>query len=66
LLSEVEQKIEAYNYAIAKINSCFEAMGLYENKLAAIGQGDVMPVSHESDADQDISNSNGIVNDVDA
>jgi len=34
--------------------------------LAAIGQGDVISVSHESEADQDISNSNGIVNDVDA
>jgi len=66
LLSEVEQKIEAYNYAIARINSCFEAMGLYENKLAAIGQTDFISVSHESEADQDISYSNGIVGNVDA
>jgi hypothetical protein len=48
LLSEVEQKIEAYNDAVAGINGCLEGMGLYENKLAVIGQSDVVLVSVDS------------------
>lgn len=42
LLSEVEQKIEAYNIAINGINDCLDAMGLYENKLAVIGQSEAL------------------------
>jgi len=49
LLSEVEQKIEAYNDAVAGINGCLEGMGLYENKLAVIGQSDVVLVSVDSE-----------------
>jgi hypothetical protein len=49
LLSEVEQKIEAYNDAVAGINGCLEGMGLYENKLAVIGQSDVVSVSVDSE-----------------
>lgn len=49
LLSEVEQKIEAYNDAVAGINGCLEGMGLYENKLAVIGQSDVVSVSIDSE-----------------
>ena len=48
-LSEVEQKIEAYNDAVAEINGCLEGMGLYENKLAVIGQSDVVLVSGDSE-----------------
>ncbi len=44
LLSEVEQKIEAYNAAVVGINGCLEGMGLYENKLAMIGKLDISEV----------------------
>jgi hypothetical protein len=36
LLSEVEQKIAAYNEAVLEINSCLEAMQLYERQLPVI------------------------------
>ena len=36
LLSEVEQKIAVYNKAVAGINSCLEAMQLYERQLPVI------------------------------
>ena len=45
LQSEVEQKIEAYNQAVAGINSCLEAMQLkYEHQLPQIANSDSIPV----------------------
>lgn len=49
LMGEVEQKIEAYNFAVTGINGCLEGMGLYENKLAVIGQSDVVSVVDDSE-----------------
>jgi replication fork clamp-binding protein CrfC len=45
LLSEVEQKIDSYNQAIAGINNCLQAMQLYEHQMPVIAEGDVIPVS---------------------
>lgn len=45
LLSVVEQKIEAYNSAVASINSCLQAMQLYEHFLPIIGDADVIPLN---------------------
>ena len=47
LLSEVEQKIAAYNEAVLGINSCLEAMQLYERQLPVIA------ASLEADAASD-------------
>ncbi len=41
LLSTVEQKIEVYNSAVAGINSCLQAMQLYDYLLPLIGASDV-------------------------
>lgn len=57
LLSEVEQKIEAYNCAVTGINSCLEGMGLYENKLAGIGQSEGLVVTDSEAVD-------GVLDDV--
>ncbi|MGC1393485.1 MAG: dynamin-like GTPase family protein [Coleofasciculaceae cyanobacterium] len=58
LLSEVEQKIEAYNSAVTGINACLEGMGLYENKLAGIGQFEGLVVTDSEVVD------GGFVDDV--
>ncbi|MGB5960691.1 MAG: dynamin-like GTPase family protein [Coleofasciculaceae cyanobacterium] len=58
LLSEVEQKIEAYNSAVTGINGCLEGMGLYENKLAGIGQSEGLVVTDSEVVD------GGFVDDV--
>lgn len=58
LLSEVEQKIEAYNSAVTGINACLEGMGLYENKLAEIGQFEGLVVTDSEVVD------GGFVDDV--
>ncbi|MBR8836584.1 MAG: dynamin-like GTPase family protein [Stigonema ocellatum SAG 48.90 = DSM 106950] len=39
-LSVIEQKITAYNSAVTAINSCLQAIGLYERLLPVIGQFD--------------------------
>jgi replication fork clamp-binding protein CrfC len=49
LLSEVEQKIDTYNQTVAGINSCLQAMKLYEHLLPVIGQSDTIPVSSNLD-----------------
>lgn len=41
LLSQVEGKIEEYNTAVAGINSCLQAMQLYEHLLPIIGEEEV-------------------------
>ncbi len=55
LLSAVEQKIAAYNQAVTAINSCLQAMGLYEHLLPEIGKYDAEVV------DLNISDNNGLV-----
>ena len=49
LLSEVEQKIAAYNEAVAGINSCLEAMQLYERQLPVIAAN--LEVDNASDSE---------------
>jgi len=49
LLSEVEQKIDTYNQTVSGINSCLQAMQLYEHLLPVIGQSDTIPVSPNLD-----------------
>ncbi len=45
LLSEFGQKIEVYNQAVAGINSCLQAMQLYEHQLPVIAESDISSVS---------------------
>ena len=54
LLSAVEQKIEAYNSAVSSINSCLQAMQLYEHLLPVISDVD-------SELIDKIAANNGIV-----
>ncbi|RCJ38798.1 dynamin family protein [Nostoc minutum NIES-26] len=54
LLSAVEQKIEAYNSAVFNINTCLQAMQLYEYLLPVISNSD-------SELVDSISESNGIL-----
>lgn len=70
LQSQVEQKIEAYNQAVAGINTCLQAMQLYEHLLPAMGDSDFIPVAPEPEAFNfslagiGVSDSNGIVDAV--
>ena len=70
LHSQVEQKIEGYEQAVAGINRCLQAMQLYEHLLPALGQSDFIPVSPEPEdfdfslAGVGVSNSNGIADAV--
>ncbi|MBS3027718.1 MAG: dynamin family protein [Dolichospermum sp. DET50] len=41
LLSQVQEKIQEYNSAVAGINSCLQAMQLYEHLLPIIGEEEV-------------------------
>ncbi|MEA5554298.1 dynamin family protein [Anabaena cylindrica UHCC 0172] len=41
LLSQVAEKVEEYNTAVAGINSCLQAMQLYEHLLPIIGEEEV-------------------------
>ncbi|MBU7582025.1 MAG: dynamin-like GTPase family protein [Nostoc sp. TH1S01] len=54
LLSVVEQKIESYNAAVSGINSCLQAMQLYDYLLPVITLG-------ELDVVEQIAASNGVV-----
>ena len=47
LESQYEKNIEAYNQAVAGINSCLEAMQLFKHLLPYFGQSDLIPVSIE-------------------
>jgi len=42
---EIVQKIAVYNQAVSSINSCLQAMQLYEHLLPAIGEGEILPIS---------------------
>lgn len=70
LQSQFEQKIELYNQAVAGINTCLQAMQLYEHLLPAIGDSDFTPFSPEPEAINlslagvDVSDLNGIVDAV--
>ncbi|WP_026734218.1 dynamin-like GTPase family protein [Fischerella sp. PCC 9605] len=57
LLSEVEQKIATYNQAVSSINSCLQAMSLYDHLLPVIGISDVIPIAEK----HEVIVSNGVV-----
>jgi hypothetical protein len=64
LLNAVEQKIAAYNQAIFSINSCLQAMSLYEHLLPVIGDTDMKSLSTVAKVDEistSSSNNNGVV-----
>jgi F0F1-type ATP synthase membrane subunit b/b' len=61
LLSTVEQKIEDYNTGVSAINTCLQAMGLYEHLLPIIGDSDSIPVSANSQEVDINANGNGVV-----
>jgi len=68
--AEIVGRIEAYNQAVAGINSCLQAMQLYEHLLPIIGDSDFIPVSTDAEAlnvsltGVDVSYPNGIVDTV--
>ena len=70
LQSQVEGKIEAYNQAVAGINSCLQAMQLYDRILPAISQANFTPISPKPEAFNfslagvDVSDSNGMADTV--
>jgi replication fork clamp-binding protein CrfC len=53
LQSEIEQKIEEYDRAIAGINNCLTAMQLYEHQLPAIGRFESLEQEDNSKLDSD-------------
>lgn len=65
--TEIQDNISAYNQAIAGINSCLQAMKLYDHLLPAIGDVDFIPVSTDAEplnfslTSVDVSTSNGKV-----
>lgn len=64
LLNTVEQKITAYNQAVSSINSCLQAMSLYEHLLPVIGDTDIKSLPTVAKVDEistSSSNSNGVV-----
>ncbi len=60
LLSVVDKKIENYNSAVNGINSCLQAIQLYEHLLPVIGQFDADVVDLTS-ASNDFIEANGLV-----
>nr|WP_199301396.1 dynamin-like GTPase family protein [Trichocoleus sp. FACHB-90] len=62
LQSAVEQKVADYNSAVTGINSCLQAMGLYDHQLPVIGQSDVIPVSPNPEAFSGSASGGGVVN----
>lgn len=53
LLSEVLQKIQEYDRAVKEINSCLDAMELYEHKLPVIGETNVISISENLEVDSE-------------
>jgi hypothetical protein len=49
-LSEVQQKIEAYNQAVSGINNCLQAMHLHDHLLPVIGNSDIVPIFLDAEA----------------
>ncbi|MCG6135265.1 MAG: dynamin-like GTPase family protein [Nostoc sp. LLA-1] len=68
LLSAVEQKIETYNASVSHINSCLQAMQLYDHLLPVIGNEEVLPLIHDAEvveqhfASKEISVADSFVN----
>jgi replication fork clamp-binding protein CrfC/bacterioferritin (cytochrome b1) len=48
--AEIVDKIDAYNQAVAGVNTCLQAMQLYEHLLPIIGDSDFIPVSTDAEA----------------
>jgi len=63
LLSTVEQKIEVYNSAVTGINSCLQAMQLYDYLLPLIGASDA-EVAEITLSDHHVAESNGLAQSV--
>jgi len=61
LLITVEEKIEVYNTAVSNINSCLQAMQLYDHLLPVIGNADSLSFETDSEVVDNSSLSNGIV-----
>jgi replication fork clamp-binding protein CrfC len=59
---EIVQKIEAYNQAVSGINTCLQAMQLYEHLLPVIGDSEILPVSTELESPHFSLNSNDTTN----
>ncbi|WP_341529151.1 dynamin-like GTPase family protein [Nostoc sp. UHCC 0302] len=65
LLSAVEQKIEAYNSAVFAINSCLQAMQLYDHLLPEIGNADFIDITIDSiDIDSSFPSNGFVISDI--
>ncbi|MEP0769940.1 dynamin-like GTPase family protein [Trichocoleus sp. ST-U1] len=61
LQSTVEQKIAAYNSAVASINGCLQAIGLYDRQLPVIADSDVSSIEPSLEAAKVSAMGNGVV-----
>ncbi|MEP0745821.1 dynamin-like GTPase family protein [Trichocoleus sp. AS-A1] len=61
LQSAVEQKIAAYNSAVASINGCLQAIGLYDRQLPVITDSDVSSIEPNLEAAKISAMGNGLV-----
>lgn len=59
---EIVQKIEVYNQAVSGINTCLQAMQLYEHLLPIIGDSKILPVSTDLESSHFSLNSNDTTN----
>nr|WP_199316670.1 dynamin-like GTPase family protein [Chroococcidiopsis sp. [FACHB-1243]] len=59
---EIVQKIETYNQAVSGINTCLQAMQLYEHLLPVIGDSKILPVSTDLESSHFSLNSNDTTN----
>ncbi|WP_414542907.1 dynamin family protein [Nostoc sp. CCY0012] len=65
LLGAVEQKIQTYNTAVSHINSCLQAMQLYDHLLPVIGNEEVLPLIHDAEVvEQHFASNNSLVTDT--
>jgi replication fork clamp-binding protein CrfC len=65
LLGAVEQKIKTYNIAVSQINSCLQAMQLYDHLLPVIGNEEVLPFIHDAEVvEQHFASNNSLVTDT--
>jgi replication fork clamp-binding protein CrfC len=58
LKSDIHQKIQQYNRAVSGINSCLQAMQVYEHQLPAIAMGEFLST------DSHLNSENGTLSDV--
>ena len=61
LQSAIEQKVADYNSAVTGINSCLQAMGLYDHQLPVVGQVDVIPIVSDLEDSHVSAIANGVV-----